>query len=95
MNIGGTITPAYAVNAALGEIPIVGALVTGGPNQGIFGLNFALAGTMSQPRFKINPVSAIAPGIFRNFFAIGGGGVAADGTPAKPKQPTSESKTDR
>ncbi len=97
MDIGGTIIPAYALNAALGEVPILGQLLVGGKGQGVFGLNFALKGSMSQPRFVINPVSAIAPGFLRRFFDIGGGGVAADGTPAKRKEPstTGASKTDK
>ncbi len=95
MDIGGTIIPAYALNAALGEVPILGQILVGGKGQGVFGLNFALKGSMKKPKFVINPVSAIAPGILRQFFQIGGGGVAADGTPAKPKSPTGEPKTDR
>jgi hypothetical protein len=27
---------------------------------------------MAQPRFQVNPVSAIAPGILRKFFEYGG-----------------------
>ena len=95
MDIGGTIIPAYALNAAVGEIPLVGTILTGGRGQGVFGLNFALKGTMRSPKFQINPVSAIAPGILRRMFQIGGGGVAADGTPAKKERSTPTSKTDQ
>ncbi len=86
MDIGGTIIPAYALNAAIGEFPLLGQLLVGGKGQGVFGLNFALKGTMGQPEFVVNPVSAIAPGFLRRIFDIGGGGVAADGTPAKPRR---------
>lgn len=87
MDIGGTIIPAYALNAALGEVPVLGQLLTGGKGEGIFGLTYALKGTMSDPQFLINPVSAIAPGILRRLFEFGGGGVAADGTKAPPRRP--------
>jgi hypothetical protein len=85
MDIGGTIIPAYAINAALSEVPLLGDLLTGGKGEGIFGLTYALKGSRRDPEFLFNPVSAIAPGIFRRLFDIGGGGVAADGTAAKPR----------
>lgn len=95
MNIGGTIIPAYALNAALGEVPIFGQLLVGGRGQGVFGLNFALQGSMNKPKFVVNPVSAIAPGFLRRFFDIGGGGVAADGTPRKRKPNAGGAKIDQ
>ena len=87
MDIGGTIIPAYALNAALGEVPVLGEILVGGKGQGLFGLNYALKGTMSKPEFLVNPVSAIAPGFLRNLFGIGGvSGINADGTPGSPAQ---------
>ena len=71
IDIDGTIIPAYALNSAIGEVPILGDILTGGKGEGIFGLTYALGGTMSQPRFQVNPVSAIAPGILRKFFEYG------------------------
>ena len=85
MDIGGTIIPAYAINAMLTDVPLIGDLLTGGKGEGMFGLTYALKGPRQNPQFLFNPVSAIAPGIFRRLFDIGGGGVAADGTKAKPR----------
>lgn len=76
IDIDGTIIPVYALNSAIGEIPILGDILTGGKGEGIFGLTYALGGTMSQPRFQVNPVSAIAPGILRKFFEYGSSGPA-------------------
>ena len=90
LDIGGTIIPAYALNAALGEVPVLGQMLVGGKGQGLFGLNYALKGTMSAPEFLVNPVSAIAPGFLRNLFGIGGvSGINADGTIAPPTPPRS------
>jgi hypothetical protein len=83
MDIGGTIIPAYALNAALGDVPVLGQLLTGGKGEGVFGLNYALKGTVNEPKFLINPVSAIAPGILRRLFDIGG---VADPDGAPPPQ---------
>lgn len=74
IDIDGTIIPAYALNAAVGEIPILGDILTGGKGEGIFGLTYAVGGTMAKPRFQVNPVSAIAPGILRKFFEYSSGG---------------------
>ncbi len=74
IDITGTIIPAYGANAALGKIPLIGDILTGGGGEGIFGLTYALGGTMAEPRFQVNPVSAIAPGILRKFFEFGGSG---------------------
>lgn len=67
-DIKGTIIPAYAFNSALGNIPLLGDILTGGGGEGIFGVTYALGGSMDKPQFQINPVSAIAPGIFRKLF---------------------------
>lgn len=82
IDIDGTIIPAYALNAAIGEIPILGQILTGGKGEGIFGLTYAVGGTMAQPRFQVNPVSAIAPGILRKFFEYGG----SNGPPVKRRE---------
>ena len=72
IDITGTIIPAYAVNSALGEIPIFGQILTGGKGQGVFGVTFALGGTFESPNFQVNPVSAVAPGFLRKIFEFGG-----------------------
>jgi hypothetical protein len=72
IDIGGTIIPAYSLNSALGEVPLLGDILTGGKGQGVFGLTFALRGTMQKPQFVVNPVSALAPGFLRRMFEIGG-----------------------
>ncbi|MCA3562706.1 MAG: hypothetical protein IOC82_17005 [Aestuariivirga sp.] len=68
IDIAGTITPAYALNAALGDIPLLGDIITGGKGQGIIGVTFAMGGTVDKPDFQMNPVSAMAPGFLRKFF---------------------------
>ena len=83
MDIGGVIIPAYALNAALGKIPVLGVLLTGKPGEGVFGMTFALKGTIHKPKFIVNPLSAVAPGIFRQLFHVGGQNVNPDGTPMR------------
>lgn len=77
IDITGTIIPAYGLNAAVGNIPLFGDILTGGKGQGIFGLAFALGGTMANPRLQYNPLSAITPGIFRKIFEYDASGPSA------------------
>ena len=72
IDIQGTIIPACAPNAVLGNIPLLGDILTGGGGEGIFGVTYALGGSMKNPVFQVNPISAIAPGIFRKLFEFNG-----------------------
>lgn len=83
IDIAGTITPAYALNAALGEIPLLGDLFTGGRGQGIIGVTFSMQGTVDKPTFQMNPMSAMAPGFLRKFFEF-----SSRCQPAKPMKRT-------
>ena len=68
MNITGTFMPAYGLNRIFGEIPILGAILGNGRDRGLIGITFRLSGTFDEPKLEINPISVIAPGIFRNIF---------------------------
>ncbi len=68
MNITGTFMPAYGLNRIFGEIPILGAILGNGRDRGLIGITFRLTGTFEDPKLEINPISVIAPGIFRNIF---------------------------
>ncbi|NOZ41814.1 MAG: AsmA-like C-terminal region-containing protein [Alphaproteobacteria bacterium] len=74
ISLSGTITPAYGLNSFLGHIPLIGTILTGGKGQGIFAATYSISGPLDNPEVKINPLSVLAPGIFRSIFtAIGGG----------------------
>jgi hypothetical protein len=68
IDITGTYIPAYGLNAALGKVPLLGDILTGGNREGFIGLTYAMSGTIKKPKFQINPLSAVAPGIFRKLF---------------------------
>jgi len=73
IDMEGTVVPAYALNSALGHIPLFGELLTGGEEGGgIFAANFTMTGTTEEPTVSVNPLSALAPGILRNVFGIFG-----------------------
>ncbi len=69
--ITGTFVPAYGLNNLFARIPVVGLIIGGGTNEGLFAVNFNIGGKASAPVLNINPLSAIAPGIFRKIFGAG------------------------
>lgn len=73
LDISGTVVPAYALNSALGYIPVLGQIFTGGgKGSGVFALNYSMSGSTDDPAIRLNPLSALTPGIFRNVFDIFG-----------------------
>ena len=69
-DLAGTFVPAYALNNVWGQLPLVGPLLTGQRDEGIFAVSFRISGLASAPTLTINPISAIAPGVVRKFFDI-------------------------
>jgi hypothetical protein len=75
VDIEGTVVPAYALNSVLGNIPFIGTLLTGiEDGGGIFAATYRMTGPLEDPEVKVNPLSVLAPGIFRNLFGIFAGG---------------------
>lgn len=71
IDISGTVVPIYSINAALGRIPIVGDLLTGGEKGGgIFAANFSLTGSLDNPDVSVNPLSALTPSYLRRVFGF-------------------------
>jgi hypothetical protein len=68
IDMTGTFMPAYGLNRIFGEIPIVGALLGNGRDRGLIGVTFKLDGKAKAPRLQVNPLSVVAPGIFRSIF---------------------------
>ncbi|GGD88598.1 membrane protein [Aureimonas endophytica] len=68
-DITGSFMPAYGLNRVFGAIPVVGQILGNGREGGLIGITYRLSGALASPKLEINPISAIAPGIFRNIFA--------------------------
>jgi len=73
MDIEGTVVPAYAINALLGKIPIIGELFTG-PEKGggLFAATYTMKGVGENVEITVNPLSALAPGALRGIFTGSG-----------------------
>jgi hypothetical protein len=68
IRMSGTFVPAFGLNNLFAQIPLFGDILGGGRNQGLLGVTFGLSGRAAQPTIQINPLSAVAPGIFRRIF---------------------------
>lgn len=68
MEMTGTFMPAYGLNRLFGELPLIGAILGNGRDRGLLGITFKLEGQFDKPKLTVNPLSLIAPGIFRQIF---------------------------
>lgn len=60
-DIVGTFVPMFGINNAFGKL-------FGGGDNGMWGITFAVRGPLDKPEFKVNPLSLLAPGLFREMF---------------------------
>jgi Protein of unknown function len=73
VRMSGTFVPMYGINNMFGQIPIVGLFLGGGSNEGLIGVTYEVVGTPGQPVLRVNPISAMAPGVFRKIFEFSTG----------------------
>ena len=70
VNIKGTIIPAYTINRVLGVIPVLGRLLTGGKDEGVFAATYKVKGSIENPTITANPLLALAPGFLRSLLGL-------------------------
>ena len=58
------------VNSILGEIPLLGDILTGGDEGGgIFAVTYSVHGPRDEPDVTVDPLSVLAPGYLRELFS--------------------------
>jgi hypothetical protein len=72
VRLRGTFIPAYILNNFLARFPIVGTILGGGQNEGIFGMTYEVTGPPGNATLRVMPMSMFAPGIFRKVFEFRG-----------------------
>ena len=85
--VSGTLVPAYSLNKVLGKIPVIGSLLTGGENEGLFAATYRVEGPIENAKIEVNPLSALAPGFLRNLFGLGADKAPATTAPAPSPAP--------
>src|SRR5260370_34957105 len=69
LHLRGTFVPLYALNAAFGEIPVLGFFLGG--KEGLIGsMTYEVVGTPGTPVLRVNPISAVGPGFLRKFLGF-------------------------
>jgi hypothetical protein len=84
----GTFIPLYGLNNMFGQIPLFGIFLGGGAKEGLVGVTFEVVGPTSAPVLRVNPISAVAPGLLRKFFDFpnGNGQMPASSNSPFPNQ---------
>jgi hypothetical protein len=65
IDIHGNVVPMSEVNNFISNIPLVGTILSGGSEGGVFAATYTIKGPQKKPEVSINPLSIIAPGIIR------------------------------
>lgn len=68
VRMSGTFVPIYGLNNIFGQIPLFGLFLGGGSNEGLFGVTYEVVGTPDRPTLRVNPISAIFPGVARKIW---------------------------
>ncbi|EJW21821.1 hypothetical protein IMCC14465_02150 [alpha proteobacterium IMCC14465] len=68
-NLGGNIYPAYSLNSIVGNLPVVGQVLTGG-REGIVGINYDLTGPISDLNVNVNPLSILVPEVLKEIVSV-------------------------
>jgi hypothetical protein len=71
--MSGTFVPAYGLNNIPAQIPLFGLLLGGDSNEGVIGVTYEVVGTPDKPSMRVNPISAMMPGLFRKIFEFNTG----------------------
>ena len=68
LNIKGSLIPAYKINSFFNDIPIIGEIISGKEDEGLFAINYMARGNWQKLEMEINPLSVLTPGLLRNVF---------------------------
>ncbi len=74
IQLRGTYVPLFTINNVFSRIPLLGQVLGGRNTEGLLGITFQLIGAADAPRLEVNPMSLLAPGVFRNIFEFQQGG---------------------
>lgn len=70
LRLAGSYLPASQLDRFLGRVPILGWTLFAGGQAGLLGVSYRMVGPIGSPAVTVNPLSAVAPGIFRRLFEM-------------------------
>lgn len=68
MDLEGVLVPANFFNQILGNVPIIGNILSGGENQGLFSISYSIKGVFDKPKVRSNPLGLLAPNFLKGLF---------------------------
>ncbi len=80
-HLRGVVVPGFALNNLLSNVPLLGPLLTGGKNGGLFAFTYKLEGPFDDMKSDVNMMSALTPGALRELFTL-----SSDGAPSQPAE---------
>lgn len=66
--LAGIVVPAFQLNNLLSNVPLLGPLLTGGKDGGLFAVAYQLSGPLDDLKTDVNYMSAMTPGALRELF---------------------------
>ena len=73
VRMSGTIIPMYGLNNMFGQVPLLGLFIGGGSNEGLIGVTYEVVGSPGSPVLRVNPISALLPGVTRKIMEFNTG----------------------
>jgi hypothetical protein len=67
-HLRGIVVPGFVLNNLLSNVPLLGPLLTGGKNGGVFAIAYRLDGPLDDLKTDVNMMSAMTPGALRELF---------------------------
>jgi hypothetical protein len=67
-HLRGIVVPGFVLNNLLSNVPLLGPLLTGGRNGGVFAISYRLDGPLGDLKSDVNYMSAMTPGALRELF---------------------------
>lgn len=83
-HLRGVVVPAFALNNLLSNVPLLGPLLTGGKDGGLFAISYRLDGAFDDLKLDINMMSAVTPGALRELFTAPVEGSTPDASSKPP-----------
>ena len=69
VDVSGNLVPVNQISKLFGKVPVLGDFIAGVDKTGIFVSQFTVTGKSNDMKTAVNPVSSIAPGLFRDLFS--------------------------
>jgi hypothetical protein len=67
----GIVVPGFALNNLLSNVPLLGPILTGGKDGGVFAISYSLDGPLDNLKTDVNMMAAMTPGALRELFLSG------------------------